>query len=478
VRIAPPPLPTAPPQPPPPRDNVNAAPPAAVPFVPVPVTPQPNLTQTLAPVAIRVAIHAVPLVVLIFFLLVLLLRDIIWGPAVGEDNIPIDPNPKLAVYFDDKGMDEDLGGMQSGTMSWGLVEIPKTKEQVGRKLTYSKYGRTNSTVLKIAGNVRAMLGHPTIKDWKMIVRGEELGKHGGKKTVWLSNDPPDQQIQVTQLVEIIPGEPVEFKGKLKRYYDTCVVRYQIENKGKEPVAVGLRIMIDTLIGVDKSGDGVPFTVPGMRGLVDKDHSARFPSGQLPVPDFIQVLEKPSLKDSGLVAFMNLKLGGAVEPPGRVLLTHWHKGLGDWEIPERPFRAAGDDENDDSAVVLYWEEKDLYPGKKREVGFSYGLGNLSISSGGRLGISVGGSLVKDSDLTLVTLVNNPKAGEELTLKLPAGLKLVEGDAKQAVPAAGASDQSPVTWRIRAERAGTFTIEVHSSTGVSQKKSITIRTKTIF
>jgi hypothetical protein len=479
VRLAPPPLPPAPPQPLPPKDNVIAAPPAAVPFVPVPVTPQPNLTQTLAPVAIRVAIHAVPLVVLVFFLLVLLLRDIIWGPAVGEDNIPIDPSPKLGVYFDDTGMDEDLPrlGMQTSTMSWGLVEIPKTKGQMGRKLTYSKYGRTNSTVLKIAGNARARLGHP--KDWKMIVRGDKLGEHGGRKTVWLSNDRPDQQIQVTQLVEIVPGEPVEYKsGKLKRYYDTCRVRYQIENKGKEVTSVGLRVMIDTLIGVDESGDGVPFTVPGMKGLVDKDHSANFPSAKLPVPDFIQVLEKDNLRDPGLVAFMNLKLGGGVEPPSRVLLTHWHKGLDDWDIPERPFHKTDLDKDDDSAVVLYWEEKDLRPGEKREVGFSYGLGNLSISSGGRLGISVGGSLVKDSDLTLVTLVNNPKAGEELTLKLPAGLKLVEGDAKQAVPAGGASDQSPVTWRIRAERAGTFTIEVHSSTGVSQKKSITIRTKTIF
>lgn len=448
--------------------NITASPAPSAPFVPVRVTPtQQLLGHPLAPVAVRTAIHAVPLGILLFFLLVLLGRDIFFGVAAGSDGIPIDPNPKLAVYFDDMSFDE--GQQNHNTYScFGLEEV--TNSAKPRKLTYFKHGMTNSTVLRLGGHT-TWLGHT---GWKVVTLAEKLGEHGGRKTVWLSDDPqrPGIKVQVTQLVEIVPGEPVEYKpGKLKRYYDTCRIRYIMENKGKDTVPAGLRVLIDTLIGSDKLNDGVPFTVPGMRGLVAADRSASFEPASA-VPDFVQVLENPELKNPGLVAYMNFKIGGGVEAPSKVLLTHWTSNLGSWDIPEVPI-------GDDSAVVVYWDEKDLRPGEKREVGFSYGLGSLSVSDG-RLGISVGGTLAKDSELTIVALVNKPKVGEEVTLKLPAGLKLVGSEARQAVPPlpGGGIEQSPITWHVRAERAGTFNIEVQSSTGTVQRKSITIRSKTIF
>jgi hypothetical protein len=234
-----------------------------------------------------------------------------------------------------------------------------------------------------------------------------------------------------------------------------------------------------LIGEDKSNDGVPFTVPGLPGLVDK--SANFQAPKT-IPDFLQVLEVPNLKHPGIVGFMNLKLGSGVEPPSRVLLTHWTDKLGIWDVPEKPFLDPDDPRlRADSAVVLYWGEKSLARGAKRELGFSYGLGSLSVA-GGQLGVSVGGSFVPHGDLTVVALVNNPVKDQKLTLKLPDGLHLLDGESEQqavAIAQAGAAaQQSPVTWRIRADREGTYVIEVLSSTGVAQKKRIAIKTKTIF
>jgi hypothetical protein len=442
-----------------PADQVTAIP--SAPFVPVPVAPAgPPDTgiNPLTSVGINTAIIAIPLLILFFFLLLLLIRDIFFAPQRGET--PIDATPKIAVFFDDEGFDEEAHENKTNTMRFGLMETAKTK----RKLTYSYCGRTNSTVLRINGKEK-MLGRSG--DMQAKVRAEKLGDHGGKKSVWLYEDGA-ATIQVTQLVEIVPGEAVEYKpGKLKRYYDTCRVRYVIENKGKETVLVGLRVLIDTLIGATKLNDGVPFTVPGQKGLVDRSGDYK-PSGA--VPDFIQVLENRDLINPGLVGVMNLKLGGGVEAPSRLLLTHWYDQISKWEIPEQPIR-------DDSAVVIYWEEKDLRSAEKREVGFSYGLGSLSVG-GGRLAVTTSGSPVKDSDFTVVALINNAAVGETVTLKLPTGLRLVEGELKQAVPPPGEVSQSPVTWRIRADQAGTFTIEVQSSTGISQKRSITVRTKTIF
>ena len=96
--------------------------------------------------------------------------------------------------------------------------------------------------------------------------------------------------------------------------------------------------------------------------------------------------------------------------------------------------------------------------------------------------MGGSFVPHGDLTVVALVNNPVKGQKLTLKLPDGLRLLEGEREEqpvAMAEAGAAaQQSPVTWRICADREGTYVIEVLSSTGVAQKKRIAIKTKTIF
>jgi hypothetical protein len=465
------------------------SPPEARPFVPVPVALKALAGPTLAPVMIRVAIHAVPAMLLAFLLLVILGHDIFFGHAAGDDHIPADPNPLIAVYFDDAGKDEENKD-NFHSMRFGLVALPKGNEPA-KKLTYSRHGHTNSTVVRIGGQTRLFgfsnkgesmwvteadkLPLPKDMDKKWA---EKLPAAGGMRSVWTYQDRPKNpviQVKITQMVEVVPGEPIEDKkGKFKRYFDTCRVRYFIENTGREATQIGLRVLIDTLIGVDASNDGVPFTVPGLPGLVDKSANFEAPKA---IPDFIQVLENPDLKNPGIVGFMNLKLGGGVEPPSRLLLTHWTERIDLWDVPERSIIST---DPPDSAVVLYWPEKLMRAGEKREVGFSYGLGSLSIA-GGKLGISVGGSFVTGGDLTVVGLVNNPEKGQTLTLKLPPGLRIVEGELKQPVPSVvpgAAAQQSPVTWRIRAEHEGTFLLEVQSSNGVSQKKSITIKAKTIF
>jgi hypothetical protein len=427
--------------------------------------------------------RALPAVLLGVALILVLAYDI-WvtmRPAEEATEVEVDPRPRIAVFFD---RETPKNGQLGSTMRFGLVALPTDKQRVEKKLTFDRYGRSNSTVIKV-GDTTRLFGITQGSESGWLTKAEEIisrwaGKEGtggslaGFKSVWFYNDNanPDIKLEITQTVEVVPGEPVELKnGSRKRYLDSCLVRYLIDNVGQEPAKVGLRTIIDTLIGVDEKNDGVPFTVPGLRGLVTKSANFQAPK---PIPDFLQVLEVPDLKHPGIVGFMTLKLGGKLEPPGRVLLTHWpgFTGLVDWDVPEAPI-------SDDSAVVLYWGEKLLPVGGKRQVGFSYGLGNLSVT--GHLGVSVGGSFVPNGDVTVVALVNNPQDGQKLTLKLSPGLELVEGSAQQAVPPVppgATAQQSPVTWRLRAGRDGTYTIDVQSTTGESQKKRITIRSKTIF
>src|SRR5262249_40861468 len=150
---------------------------------------------------------------------------------------------------------------------------------------------------------------------------------------------------------------------------------------------------------------------------------------------------------GTVAHLQLT-SDDVEPPSRVLLggypiqplqkagylraQSWYTG---WEVPYLNIhetvekrnvigpRPGGGEWEPDSAVTLYWEPKVLQPNEKREVGFSYGLGEVgSVDGQGRLLLTVGGQTVRGGEFSLTALRRDPVAGERLTLKLPPGEKV--------------------------------------------------------
>jgi hypothetical protein len=133
--------------------------------------------------------------------------------------------------------------------------------------------------------------------------------------------------------------------------------------------------------------------------------------------------------------------------------------------------------------MYWNERPLQPGERREVGFAYGLGNVAsdTDAAGRLGLSVGGSFKPGGEFTLTALVSNPQRNETLALELPAGFQLVAGELTQKVPEVppdAARRTSPVTWKVRAGGDGSYTLKVKSSSGAAQAQPVRIRSTSIF
>jgi hypothetical protein len=405
--------------------------------------------------------HLLPAGLLFLALLFTIVKDLWFAGAPGDD-IPVDPHPRIKLGFD-YGKGKSIGT----SMRFGLRMLDPDNPSIAntKKLTFDDLGRTNSTVVRVDGN-DLVFGYQGGK-WQSPPRN--VGKYGGKEATWIFDN---SDVHVTQVVEIVPGEPQVVKGDYKHLLDTCLIRYKIENHDKRPHRVGLRLVLDTLIG---SNDGVPFTIPGQSDLVPspKEQDKDFKDPQN-IPDFIQALERPDLKDPGTVAQVNLKLGGKLKAPQRVSLTHWpghDPGLLRFEVPVVPI-------GDDSAVILYWEPEEMLPQRSREVGFSYGLGSLS-SGTGQLAITVGGALVVNRELTVVALVTSPKAGEKLTLVLPDGLTRSGSTPKeQAVPPAAGKSPSPVTWKVLANQTGNFVIEVRSSTGLTQLRPITIKANPLF
>jgi hypothetical protein len=111
-----------------------------------------------------------------------------------------------------------------------------------------------------------------------------------------------------------------------------------------------------------------------------------------------------------------------------------------------------------------------------VGFTYGLGNFSANAAGNLGVILAGNFEVNSDITVLALAKDVKKKETLTLHLTDGLARSDGAETQAVPVAkGEAKVSPVTWKVRPLRAGTFAVGIESSTGGFHHQGVRINKK---
>jgi hypothetical protein len=426
--------------------------------------------------------------------------------------VEVDPVPVLALRLHD-GAKEPAMKIAPGTMCFGLRMKDPANPGEFKRLMFDEYGRTNNTCVRVDGReylfgvndvlfardargaARAARA-PGAARWlyQKLPLGQAAGgrERDGARSVWRVEGPPAEpaRVEVTQAVEVVPGEQ---SAKL----DTCLVRYTLENKDEKEHRAGLRFLLDTFIG---SNDGVPFTIPGRAGLCGT--KARFDRPE-DVPDYIQALESDDLRRPGTVAHLQFRLPSQrLEAPGRVLLGGYPDGplrqlghpeanawLTPWEVPfvsirelveqRRRLRAAGLEREPvpDSAVTLYWDERPLRPGERRELGFAYGLGQVASGDGeGKLLLTLGGRTVRDGTFTLTALRHEPVRGERLRLALPPGDRLeVLGPEEQEVPevpAGAARPISTVTWRIRARKVGRSTLTVRSSTGVAQKQAVRI------
>jgi len=456
-----------------PEPAAPLAPPAAVVSAPTPeavaLLPRgPAAPPTAATgAAARFWLHAAPLAALVVALVSVLLFDLFQGGAADPED-DVDPTQRLGLYFDYADSPERGIG---NTMKFGLAMLdPAERASVVKYLTYHLRGHTNSALVRIDGQDREF----GKLDAGKFDRPRPSGRYGGRKVEFVFSQ---DQIVVTQVVEIVPGEVIEVSPEVyRRVLDTCLVRYVLRNRDDRAHEVGFRFVLDTLIG---GNDGTPFTIPGSTKLVSTSEDFDPARNKKPIPDFLQALENENLRAPGTVAQVNFRLGERIEPPGRVSLTQWpgFEALKRYEITVRNFEH-------DSALVMYWPPKELAPGKSREIGFGYGLGDLSAQTA-KIGLTVGGSFVAGGELTVVALIAEPEKGQSVTLELPAGLTLLDNyPATQKVPPAteklpdGRLRASPVTWRLRAESTGAYPVLVRTSDGLEAARQIVIRKSSIF
>jgi len=353
---------------------------------------------------------------------------------VGEPTLPLDPTQRIMPQY-------------SGQNTFGFMVENKL-------ITCSPQGSIWQALM-VDGNINNPFASPANVQPTALAPTSTGKKRLGAYSKW-----DHASIHVTQIVEVVPSKPSKTGGGQKRLLDTCRVTYVLENKDKVAHRVAFKTAVDILIvSNDRALFASPTTEPGkiLNGVKLEGKT---------LPEYIHVLERPDLTNPGFIATMTFK-HSKHENPNKVVLANLGVVLNFqmWDIPASP---AGD-----SACALFWEEKELKPGQKRELVWGYGGGiSTSPENEGRVNLGLSGSFEPGKLFTIAAQVEDPTPDQSLALELPLGMERIEGSAIQPVAQPSESGSSVVLWKARVQRPGDYEIRVRSSTGSVQSKQVTI------
>ncbi|HBN96678.1 MAG TPA: hypothetical protein DDZ66_10285 [Firmicutes bacterium] len=242
--------------------------------------------------------------------------------------------------------------------------------------------------------------------------------------------------------------------------DTAQIEYHVENIDSEPHMVGVRLMLDTMLGAN---DGAPFRVDDRGITTDSVYYAQS------MPQFWQAfdsLANPQVMSQGTLT------GPGVTTPDRVYFTNWGS-LADspWNFdftPGRDFQRTGEFELD-SAIALFWDQVSLAPGEARSFVSYYGLGGVTIAPGELIvGVTSPAEITSDPEgfqtFSIIAYVQNDGQGDARNvvaeLKLPPGLQVVGSPAKVRLNDLQVGETKQTGWQVGVHSIadGVFTYEV--------------------
>lgn len=254
--------------------------------------------------------------------------------------------------------------------------------------------------------------------------------------------------------DILVTQELSFiKSPSTRYLDTARIHYKVENVGSMTRNVGLRLMIDTMLGAN---DGAPLRA-GERAIVS---DTMLSGGE--IPDYWQAFDsmvEPSVTAQGTMA------GGELTPPGQIAFSDWGSFADNlWDVdlvPGREFVRSKESDLD-SAVAMYWMPALLAPGQVRHYVTYYGLGGITLAPGKlALGMTAPAEVGLSADgvgsFLAVAYINNTGEGPAhdvtATLSLPVGFKLAGGKGDtRTVGDLEPGETAQVAWQVVAGWGG--------------------------
>lgn len=391
---------------------------------------------------LRFNLRSVALLVMLVLFALCSGQALVW--AAARDDVTIS-NEYIAITVN--GSEENTGRFSVNTTGGD----PGRPDDDYKPLVYGQSRPwTSYTTLALDGRY-FVFGGPTVK----------RSGQGVPTGTWVSGpEVVDNTVQTTyRYGSIFVTQILGFARSLTTgLMDTAQIEYVIKNQDSVEHEVGLRIVLDTMLGAN---DGAPFRVQEQAVLSDHLYAGD------EVPQFWQAFD--SLSDPQVMAQGTLR-GAAGNSPDRVYFSNWGS-LADapWDFdfqPGRDFTRKGEFELD-SALALFWDPVKLLPGQELRCVTYYGMGGITIAPGKlSLGVTAPAEIVanpkKPSTFEVIAYIENSGEGEALdvsaSINLPKGYEVVEGSRVRSVGNIPSDGSTQVRWRIAAVNAELGTADI--------------------
>ncbi len=246
-----------------------------------------------------------------------------------------------------------------------------------------------------------------------------------------------------------------------RVEDTARITYRIKNEGDVPHTVGLRIMLDTMLGAN---DGAPLRA------ADQAIATATELARDEIPDYWQAFD--SLAEPAVISQGTLRSTG-ISPPDRLQMVDWGT-LADspWEYPfptGADFTRRGE-EAQDTAVALYWDPRPVAAGESCTFATLYGVGGVTLSPAElSLGLTAPAEVDYRHDeerpFSVVAYVENTggfeSRGTVLRLELSEGLELVGGRPTAPLGLLRPGQTRQAIWRLTPTGKVTGNLQITAS-----------------
>ncbi len=249
----------------------------------------------------------------------------------------------------------------------------------------------------------------------------------------------------TRFGDLIVKQILSFvKSSTTGLFDTVQIKYRVENTGQQEHDLGLRIMLDTMLG---SNDGAPFRIGQDAVTTDKLYFKH----EFPV--FWQAFD--SISNPQVTSQGTLK-GQGVTLPDKVHYSDWGSladGVWDFDFnPGQEFIRKGEYETD-SAIAMYWEPETIKPGEVVTYVTNYGLGGITIVPGLiSLGVTSPAEVIfktRDMSFPIIAYIENTSeiTARDVKVKLNLPPSLTVDNNVEVLGDLQPGDISQLIWQVR-------------------------------
>ena len=267
---------------------------------------------------------------------------------------------------------------------------------------------------------------------EQYVFGTKTNKRAGKSALYgtvLDTQITEESIRVSgELGGIVATQTLSlFRNPLTQVKDTVLIEYALKNNTSVTKNVGLRIMMDTLVG---KNDAAPFRI-GESAI--QAETAYVGDDVLDFWQSFDSLATPSVIAQGMLRYPPAGL----TPPDQFILKNWG-ALADavYNVDVQKgasFIRDGEDEPD-TALALLYNQTPLGPNQTRVFRTAMGLGGVSVAPGDvSLGLTAPATLAltDPNTYTIIAYISNTGGftakNAKATIQLPPGLKRVKGES---------------------------------------------------